>query len=65
MDSTQKAMDSLKDESSKTAAFAAHMNQDQAQDAVATYQALRRSGHDPFGGSEPVEPRASASPVRA
>jgi hypothetical protein len=51
MDSTQKAMDSLKDESSKAAAFAAHMNQDQAQDAVATYQALRGSGHDPFGGS--------------
>ena len=52
IDGTQKAIEALRDEASKTAAFAAHMNGDDAQDAVATYQALRSGGNDEFGETE-------------
>lgn len=52
IDGTQKAIDGLRDEASKTAAFAAHMNGEDAQGAVATYQALRSSGKDEFGETE-------------
>jgi hypothetical protein len=41
IDSTPSAIDGLQDESSKVAAFAARMDSGQAQDAVATYRALR------------------------
>jgi hypothetical protein len=44
---TQNAIDGLKDESSKVAAFAAHMDSKQAQDAVVTYQALRNGSVSP------------------
>ena len=52
LDGTQKAIEGLRDEASKTAAFAAHINGEHAKDAVATYQALRSSGKDEFGETE-------------
>jgi hypothetical protein len=49
-DNTQKAIDGLKDEAAKAQAFATHLNREDAAAAVSTYQALRSSGKDPFGG---------------
>ena len=41
IESTQKAIDGMKDESAKAQAFAAHLDPKQAADAVAQYQNLR------------------------